>query len=279
MIKLERHFAVDGVELAWDRWGPEAGRPFVLCHGFSGSAHDFALHLPALAEHRRVVALDHRGHGRSTKTGDPGSYTLDRLTADLVAFLAHLDAGPVDLLGHSMGGRLVMNVAIARPDLVHSLVLMDTTAADFTPDEDMARFMREFLSAFDPAQGLPDLMGMRGPEDDLIDATVPAEWNERKRELSAGFDPAALKGLGAEMLGGQVPSALQDIAAYDRTATVIVGEHDQPFARHAPELVAALPHGHLEVIAGAWHSPQLTHPAEWRAAIDRHLQRADAASA
>lgn len=277
MTTLRRTFAVDTVELAWDEWGPPTGRPLVLCHGFSGSTHDFALEIPGLAGGRRVVALDHRGHGSSTKTGDASSYTLDRLTADLIAFLDHLGTGPVDLLGHSMGGRLVMKVAIERPELVHSLVLMDTTATDFTPDEELARFMREFLAAFDPADGLPDMMSLRGPEDETIDATVPAEWNARKRELSAAFDPAALKGLGSEMLGGQAPPVLDALSAYRGPTTVVVGEHDQPFARHAPELAAALADGVLEVIAGAWHSPQLTHPAEWRAAIARHLQRADAA--
>lgn len=64
-----RTFEVEGFRLAWDVWGRGDGSPLVLVHGFSGSAHDFALHIPALAEDRRVLAIDHRGHSpRSVPT-------------------------------------------------------------------------------------------------------------------------------------------------------------------------------------------------------------------
>jgi pimeloyl-ACP methyl ester carboxylesterase len=52
---------------------------------------------------------------------------------------------------------------------------------------------------------------------------------------------------------------------------VIVGEHDHPLVDQAAELAAAVADGRLSVIAGAYHSPQLTHPADWRAAVGAHL--------
>jgi pimeloyl-ACP methyl ester carboxylesterase len=271
--ELTRTFAVNGIDMAWDAWGEPTGADLVLCHGFSGSAHDFALQVPHLAERRRVVTMDHRGHGRSTKTGDPATYSLAQLTADLIAFLDSTTDGPVDLLGHSMGGRIVMHVAFDRPDLVRSLVLMDTSATRFDSDDDIGRFMHEFMAAYDPADGLPDLTTLAGPEDTVIAETTPAWWQERKVELSAGFDPAALKGLGLELLGGGQAPVLDRLGTITCPATVIVGEHDVPFSSQAPEMAAALGDGALEVIAGAWHSPQLTHPTEWRAALERHLSR------
>ena len=57
-----------------------------------------------------MVTLDQRGHGHSTKTGHLEGYTIDQLSADLAAFLEAVGEGPVDLLGHSMGGRVVMGV-------------------------------------------------------------------------------------------------------------------------------------------------------------------------
>ena len=53
--------------------------------------------------------------------------------------------------------------------------------------------------------------------------------------------------------------------------TVIVGEHDHPLVDQAPELAAEVADGRLTVIPGAYHSPQLTHAAEWRAAVEAHL--------
>src|SRR3984885_16165381 len=88
---------VNGVDLAWSERGssPEEAPTFVLCHGFTGSALDFALEVDALAADRRVVTLDQRGHGHSTKTGRPDGHTVEQLTTDLVAFLETVGEGPV----------------------------------------------------------------------------------------------------------------------------------------------------------------------------------------
>ena len=83
---LTREFDNDGATLRWDRWGADGGTPFLLCHGFSGSSHDFAEHIEALAVARPVVSIDHRGHGRSQKVGTTEAYAIDQLTADLIAF-------------------------------------------------------------------------------------------------------------------------------------------------------------------------------------------------
>ena len=130
-------FHVNGVDLAWSERGssPEGTATLVLCHGFTGSSLDFALQADALATDRRVVTLDQRGHGASTRTGRLDGYTIEQLTADLGSFIEAIGAGPVDLLGHSMGGPVVMGVAVGRPDLVRSLILMDTTAMGWAENE------------------------------------------------------------------------------------------------------------------------------------------------
>src|ERR1700733_4138830 len=92
-------FHVNGVDLAWSERGRSVGGTptLVLCHGFTGSSLDFALEVDALAADRRVVTLDQRGHGHSTKVGHLDSYTIDQLVADLGAFLEAAGGGPVDL--------------------------------------------------------------------------------------------------------------------------------------------------------------------------------------
>ena len=163
---LTRRFVVDGVTLSWDRWGSGTDAPpFLLCHGFSGSSHDFALSIEDLAESRTVIAIDHRGHGRSEKLGDIERYSIDRLADDLIAFIESEAAGPIDLLGHSMGGAVAIRVTLARPDLVHSLILMDTSGWSFAnEDADIAAMIAGFIESFDPAGGLPDLGAMPSPE-------------------------------------------------------------------------------------------------------------------
>jgi pimeloyl-ACP methyl ester carboxylesterase len=272
-----RTLHVNGVDLAWSERGssPEGTPTLVLCHGFTGSSHDFALEVDALSADRRVVTLDQRGHGHSTKTGRLDGYSVEQLARDLVGFLSAVGEGPVDLLGHSMGGRVVMGVALARPDLVRSLILMDTSAWSFLPDDDAVRTMvHEFINGFDPAGGMPATLSLGGPEDVLIEARTPAEWRRERDAIFAGMDAYAVKALGRELMGDLAEedhSLRANLPAIACPTTVIAGERDHPMADQAPALAAEVGDGRLTVIAEAYHSPQLTHASEWRAAVQSHL--------
>ena len=104
---------------AFGRGGP----PIVLLHGWAGDSTDWTAQIPALAERARVITIDLRGHGRSQATA--GGYDCEALSWDVVAVLDALELGPADLIGHSLGGILASFVALRRPDLVRSLVLVD----------------------------------------------------------------------------------------------------------------------------------------------------------
>lgn len=275
--RLDRRFQTGGVSLAWARLGRRrvGNRPFVLVHGYTGSAHDFAGHVDHLMADREVVLVDLRGHGHSTNVGDPTAYAFDRLVADLVAFLAGAIGEPVDLLGHSLGGRLALHVALDRPDLVASLVLMDTTAWSFDIDDpERAAAARRFLDETTDEE-LSALLAVPwpGPETDLIERTVPIAWRAEAREEKGRVDPVAARTLGRLLFSGGLEPVEHRLGDLTMPVTVIVGSRDEPYATHAPTLAAAVADGRLEVIDGAWHSPQLTHPEAWRAAVARHLAR------
>jgi pimeloyl-ACP methyl ester carboxylesterase len=275
---------VNGVDLAWSEWGtrPDGTPTLVLCHGYTGSSHDFALQVGALAGKRRVLTLDQRGHGHSTKTGQLVGYTLEQLSADLTSFIDAEGEGPVDLLGHSMGGRVVMGLVLARPELVRSLILMDTSAWSFLPaDKEIRALVHGFIDTFDPAGGMPASLSMGGPEDVLIEKSTPAEWREEKDGIFAGMDAYAVKALGGVLMSDVPDGATSLRAALPSIAcptTVIVGEHDHPLVDQAPELAGEVANGRLTVIPGGYHSPQLTHASEWRAAVEDHLAWAAAST-
>jgi pimeloyl-ACP methyl ester carboxylesterase len=218
--------------------------------------------------------VDQRGHGLSTKTADQAGYSIAQLTADLIGFIAQVADGPVDLLGHSMGGRVALGVAVDRPDLIRSLIPMDTSAWSFLQEDDKVRaLIANFMDAFDPSRGIPSSFGLVGPEDALIEASTPAQWRARRDELFSGLDQYAVKGLGLELFNG-VESLRPELPAITCPVTVIAGSKDHPLVDQAPELAAEVAHGTLSVIAGAYHSPQLTHPVEWRTAVEQHLAAA-----
>ncbi len=132
-----------------------------------------------------------------------------------------------------------MGLVVARPDLVRSLILMDTSAWSFLPpDEEIRALVHGFINAFDPAGGMPASLSMGGPEDVLIEARTPAEWRKEKDAIFAGMDAYAVKALGGVLMDdvadddASLRAKLPSIAC---PTTVIVGEHDHPLVDQAPD--------------------------------------------
>jgi pimeloyl-ACP methyl ester carboxylesterase len=105
--------------------GPVDGPPVLLVHGNCSSADFWVPLLRHLPEHWRIVAPDLRGYGTSSAAPVDATLGLGDFTSDVLALLPHVyaeSARPV-VVGHSMGGGVAMNLAIAAPDRVAALVL------------------------------------------------------------------------------------------------------------------------------------------------------------
>jgi pimeloyl-ACP methyl ester carboxylesterase len=117
----------NGVALSYRDWGgpTEGGAvPLVLLHGLASSAWIWDLVAPRLAQDRRVVALDQRGHGASDKP-DTG-YDFATIVADDLAAIAQLGLGPrVAVAGHSWGANVALEFGAAHPDRTAGLILVD----------------------------------------------------------------------------------------------------------------------------------------------------------
>jgi pimeloyl-ACP methyl ester carboxylesterase len=245
--------AANGVEVPVAVWGGGDGVPLVLVHGFTGSADDWDGVVSDLSAARVVVTVEHRGHGEGTNTGDAATYTFDQLAADLAATLDALDLGPVDLLGHSMGGIVAMRFLLSGGiERVRSLVLMDTGARP-SRDEGSAAFLRAGL---DRARE----HGMLAVYE-AMERFVPEDDRARVRGSLTRMDPVAFCTLGEELL--TYPSMLDDLAALRVPTTVLVGESDHGLRGAADDLAATIPGSTLVVIPDAAHSPQLENQAAW----------------
>ena len=103
------------------------GDPIVLVHGFASNLEInwiFPNWVSTLRKAgRRVIALDNRGHGRSSKPHDPKAYGLLTMSADVLALLDHVEVERADYLGYSMGGRIGMLLALTHPVRIRSAIL------------------------------------------------------------------------------------------------------------------------------------------------------------
>lgn len=124
--------SVGGIELAAHDTGPSDGQPVLLLHGLGGTTATWAEFAAELAGHgRRAVSVDLRGHGESSWPGT--GYDFGTMAADLVDFIEALELAPADIVGHSLGGRVALDVAMRRPELVRRLVLEEAPPARHTP--------------------------------------------------------------------------------------------------------------------------------------------------
>ena len=103
------------------------GEPVVLVHGFASSIV-FNWVQPSWVSTltgagRRVIALDNRGHGSSTKLYDPADYHTDRMAQDVRALMDHLKIERADVMGYSMGARITAFLAHGHPERVRSAIL------------------------------------------------------------------------------------------------------------------------------------------------------------
>ncbi len=107
-----------------------AGGPLVILHGLFGAARNWGAIQRRLSARHRVLAMDLRNHGAS-----PRSETMDypSMAADVAEAIGAAGAAPAAVLGHSMGGKAAMALALTRPGLVSRLLVADIAPVPYPP--------------------------------------------------------------------------------------------------------------------------------------------------
>ena len=194
--------APPGAQLNVLDWGGRGRRPLVCLHGIGGNAWLWNALAPrladGLAETHRVLSVDMRGHGDSSKP--PSGYEPDAVGDDLVALCDHLGAERMTLIGHSRGGWQAAFVGARWPSRVDNLVLVDPARFRFDAEQDSLGYyagVAKLLGPFADADEALAVARSRDPE---------ALWTE---ERQAAF----LHGLEAtddgQLRGKMRPSVLE----------------------------------------------------------------------
>jgi 2-succinyl-6-hydroxy-2,4-cyclohexadiene-1-carboxylate synthase len=246
-----------------------SGPRLVLAHGFTQTGRVWGTLDTDLARDHQVVTVDLPGHGRSSTVRAgliDGALALGRV------------GGPAAYLGYSMGARFCLHLALARPDLVRSLVLISGTAG--IDDEGERRSRRHDDAAL--AEQLDPSPPGRAPVavaqfvrewlDRPLFAGVPpdaAGLAERERNTSAGLASSLrLAGTGAQR-------PLWDELHHLRMPVLVVcGQRDEKFTTLGERMVDCIGRtATLAVVAGAGHAPHLQRPGQVAALVRRHLNR------
>jgi 2-succinyl-6-hydroxy-2,4-cyclohexadiene-1-carboxylate synthase len=253
----------------WARreWGAPGAPVLVLLHGFGGDARLWAGLAPAFVDlGYRVLAFDLPGHG-GTPAPAPGT-GLAEAAAALGATLDGLGVDRPTVLGYSLGGRLALHLALARP-LAH-LVLVGASAGLADPAAREARVAADAAWSARLAEGLPGFLAAWDAQE--IFATrraMPAPDRAAADAVRAEQDPAGLAAaMDAFGLGRQ--AALHDrLPALATPVVLVAGEADPKFRGLAAEMAALLPHATVVTAPGAGHDVPLERPATLIEAVAR----------
>ena len=261
-------------------------RPALLIPGFTGSKEDFIPVLQPLASAgRRVVAIDMRGQYQSPGAPDADGYAPGELAADVAAIAEAIAGGQsLHLVGHSLGGLIARETALAGTAWITSLTLLSSGPGRITGQR--AAMLRAMLAMMDSAGGA----GLR--------ATVAQIWREHlEPEARAEGLPEHVIAFLHERMMGNSPAGLMAMGRYllacpDRTAElanlggppilVVYGENDDAWRPAVQERMARRLGAHRVCIPGAGHSPPVEAPettastltAFWREAEDSERRRA-----
>jgi len=193
------------------------GEPVVLIHGFASNKEvnwGFPGWISTLRRAgRRVIALDNRGHGQSSKLYQPDDYTIAKMASDVRTLLAHLDVPRADFIGYSMGARISALIAARHGEIVRSAVLAGVGASLIA-----GRSITGTVAAALEAPSLEDVQDPRG----------------RAFRAFAEQTRSDLKALAACIRGSREPLAIDEAHAIHAPVLVAVGTNDDIAGPAAP---------------------------------------------
>ncbi|MCS6837178.1 MAG: alpha/beta hydrolase [Anaerolineae bacterium] len=259
---------VNGVELYYEEHG-SGEETVVLSHGLLWSCRMFDKQIEALKDTYRVIAYDHRGQGQSQITA--AGYDMDTLTEDAAALLLALKAAPCHFVGLSMGGFVGMRLAVRYPELLRSLVLIETTA-DEEPRENVPKykllnFLGRWLGFGVVADRVMPIMFGKTFLSDPARAEERAYWRSRLIQNDRIGTTRAVLGVVNR------PSFYHELDKIKTRTLILVGDEDVATVPAKSERMRAkLPNAQLHIIPQAGHSSSVEQPEAVNAALRAFLE-------
>jgi pimeloyl-ACP methyl ester carboxylesterase len=257
----------DGITLAYVEMGDPAGRPVVLIHGFTDNARDWVPLAPYLSARDRLIMIDIRGHGASSKP--ECCYQRLDFAYDLKLLLDALKIERADIVGHSLGSIVAQTFAEYWPERTRKVVLISSTGgprpgAPAPPGKiDYAAEIRKLHEPIDPDS--PFMLAWWSSP-----TPVDEDFLRRQRRDSARIPLSVwLAVLDQGMPALDLQATLPRLKA---PCLLIWGENDPIFSEdERASLRDALPAARVKVFAGLGHNPFWEKPKEVAALIDEFL--------
>jgi len=235
------------------------GRPLVMLHGLFGQARNFGALQRRLSATRRVIAFDMPNHGASPHTP---SMDYRSMAEDVAESLAARGIGQTDLMGHSMGGKAAMMLALTRPELVGRLLISDIAPVTYPP---------RWGELIDAMRAVP--AGTARSDADALLAPVESDAGVRAFILTNRKPDGSGWRIGLEGIAASMPAIMgwsqPDAASFTGPTLVVSGEHSQYIRpEDRPVIREAFPSARFVTVKGAGHWVHAEQPEGFAAVME-----------
>lgn len=242
------------------------GYPVVLVHGMGSDHTVWQGIIPLLRDNYRVLALDLRGHGHSMKT--PGPYTMELFSHDIYQFLESLNIDQAHFIGHSMGGSILLELALQHPGKIRSLTLISSFAFVDQPLKEIFLNLDKILEY----QGFDQFF------DACIELTYTSQFQldnqESFREIREKMGETSSIPILRDTLTLCLDVNLIDyLEGIEIPTLIIAGEKDNfTPSLHGKKIQMNLPQADIEIIKGLGHNLLVEKPEKIFPIINRFLK-------
>lgn len=264
---------INGANIYYESYG--TGFPLIFAYGLGGSCREWDDQIPTLSKRYRFIIWDPRGHGKSDSPRDQVQYGWQVSVEDLHGLLNHLEIDKAYVGGQSMGGGIAARFAVAYPQRVAALMLIDSMTASGLP------FSAEMNALHQRIAELAETEGMEAATEYSIAANPNAklhgkdgpEASERVRQMFLALDPIGYANtIRAIHIEDDLTQHLPQITA---PTLVLAGDRD-PSGEAAHFSHTKIPGSHYVVIPGAGHLANIDKPEEFNNHILEFLKTVEA---
>lgn len=231
------------------------GAPLLFIHGLGSSTRDWELQVTHFAEHYQAITVDVRGHGQSDKP--PGPYSVPLFAADIAEFLKSIEITSTHVIGLSMGGMIAFQLAVSSPELMRSMVIINSGP------ELMVRTFKERMMLYQRLL-IVRLLGMRKMGQVLASRLFPSPGQEDLRQVFierwAENDKRAYLDATLGLVNWSVTDQLGFIGC---PTLVIAADQDYTPISVKEAYVAKIPQAELVIIQNARHATPVERPKEF----------------